>query len=99
EQAPEISLEKTGVLAVDESTVEYSFTATNTGNVTLTDVSITDPLEGLSALTYDWATATAEGVLAPNESVTATATYTVTQADRDAGAVLSPPSTVGTGPE
>ncbi|MHA3725161.1 DUF7507 domain-containing protein [Leucobacter sp. HY1910] len=99
EQAPEITLEKTGVLAVDENSVAYTFTATNTGNVTLSGVSITDPLDGLSALSYDWSTAAAEGVLAPNESVTATATYAVTQADRNAGAVVNLASTEGTGPE
>uniref|UniRef100_UPI0012EAA535 DUF7507 domain-containing protein n=1 Tax=Microbacterium karelineae TaxID=2654283 RepID=UPI0012EAA535 len=56
---PTIELVKTGGLEEDASVVpgdliEYTFTATNTGNVTLTDVSISDELEGLSEITYTW---------------------------------------------
>ena len=67
------------------STITYTFTARNSGNTTLTNVAISDPLAGLSTLTYSWPGAA--GTLAPAQSVTATATYTVTQADVDAGAV------------
>ncbi|MFS0713090.1 hypothetical protein ABC195_04345 [Microbacterium sp. 2P01SA-2] len=94
-QAPGIALVKTGVLEGGELT--YSFTATNIGDVTLTDVAIADELPGLSDLSYgDWPGAA--GVLAPGESVTATATYTPTQADRDAGVVENTASVVGTPP-
>src|SRR5690606_9290883 len=84
--------------AVAGDVVEYSFVATNTGNTTLTDVSITDPLVGLSALTYDWSDATGVGTLAPGEFVTATATYELTQVDVDRGFVRNVASTVGTPP-
>src|SRR5690606_13040772 len=84
--SPSIGLEKTGVVTsgsgVAGDTITYTFVATNTGNVTLTDVVITDPLTGLSALTFgSWPAAS--GVLLPGESVTATATYLVKQSDVD----------------
>ncbi|WP_151199600.1 DUF11 domain-containing protein [Cryobacterium sp. LW097] len=95
ELTPGISLEKTGVLAGD--TIAYSFTATNTGNVTLTAVSIVDELEGVSEISYG-AWPAASGVLAPGQSVTATASYGITQADRDAGTVANTATTTGTPP-
>ncbi|MGP6170822.1 DUF7507 domain-containing protein [Microbacterium sp. A204] len=94
-QIPSILLEKTG--ALDGDTISYEFTATNTGNVTLTGVSIADELEGLSEITYG-AWPAAEGMLAPGQSVTATASYTVTQADRDAGVVENTATTTGNPP-
>ena len=93
--APAISLVKTGALNGD--TITYSFTATNTGNVTLTSVAITDALRGLSAITYSVWPAEA-GVLAPGASVTATATYTVTDADRSAGSITNNATVTGTPP-
>jgi len=79
-----------GVADVDE-TIEYSFLAQNTGNVTLTDVSVDDDrVTGL-----DPATAT----LAPGASQVFTADpYTVTQADVDAGQVLNEATVTGTPP-
>ncbi|WP_431219469.1 DUF7507 domain-containing protein [Leifsonia xyli] len=99
---PAISLQKVadasavGTPARAGDTVTYRFTSTNTGTVTLTNVSITDPLPGLSALTYAWPGAS--GVLAPGQSVTATATYALRQADIDAGRVANTASTTGTPP-
>lgn len=96
---PAISLEKTGALSVDENTATYTFVATNTGNVTLSDVTITDEsLPGLSAIVYG-AWPGAAGVLAPGESITGTASYSVTQADRNAGAIVNTADTEGTAPE
>ncbi|MCL2782363.1 MAG: hypothetical protein FWD80_00080, partial [Propionibacteriaceae bacterium] len=87
---PSLSLNKTGALAagatgVAGDIVEYAFTATNTGNTTLENVSISDQMVGLSNITYTWPSA--EGVLTPGQQVTATATYTLTQKDVDAGGV------------
>ncbi len=98
-----IELVKTGALAdgalgAAGDIVTYSFTATNTGNVTLTGVAVADPMPGLQDLAYDWSAAVAEGVLAPNESVTATATYVLTQADVDAGTVDNTATATGTPP-
>src|SRR5699024_5486203 len=68
----------------------------NLGNVTLTDVEVVDELEGLSGISYEWPGD--EGVLAPGESLTGTATYTLTQADVDAGQVVNTATTTGTPP-
>ncbi|MFW0775479.1 DUF7507 domain-containing protein, partial [Paenarthrobacter nitroguajacolicus] len=76
--------------------ITYTFTSKNTGNVKLTNVSITDPLSGLSALTYTWPGA--PGELLPGQTVTATATYAITQADIDAGHVANSATTTGTPP-
>ncbi|GAB3396076.1 hypothetical protein GCM10027568_29420 [Humibacter soli] len=100
--APSISLVKDGAYAAGTSgrvgqTLEYSFTATNTGNTTLTGVTIVDPLPGLSSITYTWPGTV--GVLAPGQVVTATATYTVTQVDVDGLAGVTNTATVtGTPP-
>jgi uncharacterized repeat protein (TIGR01451 family) len=66
--------------------VTYTFIAENTGNVTLTGVTISDPLAGLSALACDPA---APAALEPGDTLTCTATYTVTQADVDARQVVN----------
>src|SRR5690606_10112352 len=88
---PALSFAKTGVLSTDGNTIEYTFTVTNTGNVTMdgitvSDPKITDPIV-LGATT-----------LAPGESTTGTATYTVTQAEKDAGAVENLATATGTPP-
>ncbi|RII89520.1 DUF11 domain-containing protein, partial [Clavibacter californiensis] len=69
------------------STVAYAFSITNTGTVPLTGVALTDPLPGLSAVTYTWP-GTA-GTLAAGATATATASYTVRQADVDAGQIAN----------
>lgn len=68
--------------AVAGDVLSYTITGTNTGEVTLTDVTLKDTLKGVTALVYDWTQASGgEGTLLPGESVTATCTYSVTQAD------------------
>ena len=76
--------------------ITYQFAAKNIGNVKLTDVSIDDPMEGLSALTYTWPGT--PGELLPGQTVTAQATYAITQADIDAGHVANLATTKGTPP-
>ena len=63
-------------------TLTYQFVATNGGNITLTGVTIVDPLPDLSALSCDQ---TQPATLAPTQSLTCTATYVVTAADMAAG--------------
>src|SRR5690606_108916 len=77
-------------------TISYQFQVENTGDVTLTNVSVTDELPGLSAISYAWPGA--EGVLEIGQSVTATATYTVTAADVNAGNVHNSATAEGTPP-
>ena len=60
--------------------INYTIVATNTGNVTLASVSVTDP--SVSDLVCTPASGSS---LAPGESLNCTASHTVTQADLDAG--------------
>ncbi|WP_317232737.1 DUF7507 domain-containing protein [Clavibacter capsici] len=69
------------------ATVAYTFSVRNTGTVPLTGVAVTDPLPGLSTLSYVWP-GTA-GTLGVGQTATATASYTVRQADVDAGQVAN----------
>ena len=71
-------------------TIAYTFIVTNTGNVTLSPVSVTDPKVG--------AVSCPAGSLAPGASKTCTATYTLTQADVDAGEVVNTATATGTPP-
>ncbi|MGL4382614.1 MAG: DUF7507 domain-containing protein, partial [Bacilli bacterium] len=61
--------------------VTYTFDVTNTGNVTLHDVVVSDPMPNLSTITYTWPGVA--GVLAPGQKVLGRATYTITQTDID----------------
>ena len=63
-----LTLAKTSALAGGATgragdTLNYTFTIKNNGDSPLTGVAVTDPMTGLSALTYTWPTATA-GALA-----------------------------------
>ncbi|MGV8883251.1 MAG: DUF7507 domain-containing protein [Rhodoglobus sp.] len=77
------------------ATVTWTITATNTGNITLTDVNFVDELEGLSDLSYTWPADA--GVLKAGEVVTVTGTYITTAADLAAGKVVNVVVGSGTG--
>ena len=66
----------------------YTFVITNKSNVTLTDLTMTDELDGISSIKFDWDSSTDDttdtNTLSPDESITGTATYSITQADIDA---------------
>jgi uncharacterized repeat protein (TIGR01451 family) len=66
--------------------IGYTITARNTGNVSLQSVTITDTLLG-PTLSYTWPGT--PGTLEPGQSVVATASHSVTQADIDTGIVLN----------
>ncbi len=85
--APGVELTKTAaptVFGVSGSTLTYSFAVKNTGNVTLTNVSIADPsLASLSCTTP---------AIAPGATVVATCTgntRTITQANVDGGTLVN----------
>ncbi len=90
---PEITLEKTAGTPTGNSagdTIDYTFLVTNLGNVTLDPVSVDDPKVGAVNCPVT--------VLAPAASTTCTATYTLLQADVDAGQVINIATTSGTPP-
>ncbi|MBA8880913.1 DUF7507 domain-containing protein [Phyllobacterium myrsinacearum] len=92
--APGISLDKsagTPTGSVKDSTVPYTFTVRNIGNVTLTDIAVSD-----SKLTV--APICAATSLEPGISTTCTGTYTLTQADVNAGTVVNEATATGTPP-
>jgi uncharacterized repeat protein (TIGR01451 family) len=76
--------------------VAYTFTVTNTGNVTLSGVGIDEQLfSGTGTLS---AIDCPSGALAPSDIVNCTASYAVTQADLDAGSVSNTATASGTPP-
>ncbi len=102
DQTPRLTIDKSGVLQdkdsdgfVDEGEeIVYSFIVRNTGNVTLTDVTVKDSLlaaEGISV-------SPGPQTLAPGDEVTFTATYVATQDKIDAGRVTNTATATGTTP-
>ena len=65
--------------------IHYTITATNDGNTTLTNVTVTDPNAGALNCTPQ----TPVSSLAPGGTITCTASHTITQADIDAGHYLN----------
>jgi uncharacterized repeat protein (TIGR01451 family) len=101
DQNPAIAIIKSGAFE-DESgdgfaqageTITYTFTVENTGDVTLSNVSVTDPLMGLSAITP-----ASVATMAPGAIELFTATYTITQADINAGGITNQALATGTDP-
>jgi uncharacterized repeat protein (TIGR01451 family) len=94
---PELTLVKTGEITTDVNangladvgdTISYTFVATNTGTVDLTNVTIDDPKVG--------AISPASAAIGANSNATFAATYVVTQADVDSGAVRNTATASGT---
>jgi uncharacterized repeat protein (TIGR01451 family) len=98
--SPSLSITKEGTLAMDVvapndrldagDQIHYTFTVTNTGNATLTNVAVT---EYNSSVTID--NGGVIGTLAIGATVILTGTYTLTQADIDAGTFTNTASVTG----
>ena len=101
-QNPSLDLVKTGAFNDEDGdtiadvgeTISYSFTVTNDGNVTLTGVSLADTVGGVSISGGPIAT------LAPgaSDSSSFTGSYTLTQADIDAGNFSNTATVTGSDP-
>ncbi|KJQ52797.1 DUF7507 domain-containing protein [Microbacterium sp. SA39] len=96
-QTPALTIDKSASSSSVQqgATITYLFVARNTGNVTVSNVTITDPLPGLSAL--DCSTP-APVTLAVGETLTCTANYVTTAADGRAGSVLNTATVSGDDP-
>src|SRR5699024_9143162 len=94
---PNISLEKTS--DIEKATkvgqeVTYTFVATNTGNTTLTDVVVSDPMLDKAGIEV----ALDKTTLAPGEKATGTAVYTTTEADLKKAELVNVATVEGTPP-
>jgi uncharacterized repeat protein (TIGR01451 family) len=88
-QDPELTVTKTAdplIYATVGDVINYTIVVQNTGNVTLSDIVVTDPLTGLN---------TTIATLAPGAGQTFNESYTITQADLDAGSVTNTASAEG----
>ena len=101
-QGPAITLTKTGMLNDDDGTpglsagdtISYAFTVQNTGNVILTNITLADTVGGVTISGGPIAS------LAPgaSDNTTFTGTYTVAQADINAGSFTNTATVTGTPP-
>ena len=97
---PELTLTKTGTfndangngLSNVGETISYTFEVINSGNVTVTDISISDPLVVVNGAAID---------LIPGEidNATFTAVYTITQFDIDSGSITNAAVVTGEDPD
>ncbi|SOC04720.1 uncharacterized repeat protein (TIGR01451 family) [Rhodobacter sp. JA431] len=98
--SPGIALVKSATLNDDDGTpgvsagdtIDYAFTVTNTGNVTLTAITVSDAKVTVSGGPL------ASLAVGASDTSTFTATYTITQADIDAGGVSNTATVTGSPP-
>ena len=82
----------------ENDVITYTFTVTNSGTAPLTNVTVTDPLPNLSAIDCGAGT-NVIGALAPTQSASCSATYSITQADLNAASVDNTATATGTAPD
>ncbi|WP_236642010.1 Ig-like domain-containing protein [Dokdonia sinensis] len=92
---PELTFVKTSQALGTEvgDIIVYTFTVTNTGNVTIANITVSDPIVGVTNLPIS------PDTLASGETGTAMVNYTITQADVDLGFVVNTATTSGTDPD
>jgi uncharacterized repeat protein (TIGR01451 family) len=94
-QSPAISLVTSAVptsFSAPATAIAFSYLVTNTGNVSLSAIGVSDPLSGLSPVTCPATT------LAAGAAETCTATYTTAQSEVDAGGISDEATASGTAP-
>lgn len=101
EQSPQLEIEKsadpsTNLRAGD--TVTYSFAVTNSGNLTLHGVEVLDLPDRFTGTGEMSAIECPQDVLVPDETMTCTATYVITDADVAAGFVHNAATATGLDP-
>ncbi len=93
-----LSADRTGYELAGQQ-VTYSFAVTNDGNTTLSLVDVLDPTFSGTGTTPDPVCPSGASQLSPGASTTCTATYTITQADVDAGRLDLSARATGTPPD
>ena len=104
---PDINLVKTGVwvdgngdqCADVGEMIDYTFTVTNAGNVSLSNIELTDTLLGGPIAGPDSGDTDGDDELDVTETWIYTASYAITQADIDAGSVTNTATVEGTSPD
>ena len=98
---PKLSVVKTASVSsvsAANQTFTYTFAVTNNGNVTESSIGITDTQTGASVAANLGPITCPQPSLAPGASENCTATYTVSQADMDAGTIQDTAKATGTAP-
>ena len=96
---PAFSIEKTSTDSTFSQVgdvLDYTVTFTNTGNVTLTGVVVSDDMVDVTLANWQCSPVTPASV-APGGKVTCTGSYTIKQADLDKGSVLNTACALATG--
>src|SRR5699024_7499646 len=96
-QNPDVDLLKTGTVSGGadvlelNNTIIYTFTVTNSGDVTIENLEIDDPMEGV-----EFTDGNTIATLAPGESVELEAEYSVAQLDVNVGMIVNCADVAGT---
>jgi uncharacterized repeat protein (TIGR01451 family) len=92
EETPAIEVTKSADKATASSgdTITYTYTITNTDNVTISNISLEDDKLGPISDNI---------TLAPGKNITATATYTVSEGDLEQGSIVNKATATGTDPD
>jgi LruC domain-containing protein/uncharacterized repeat protein (TIGR02543 family) len=81
-----------------DNIIHYTITVENTGNVTISNLNVTDP-QATTGPTYDSGDASNDGILGVGETWTYLATHSITQADLDASSFTNTATATGKDPQ